>query len=147
MVVEAPHRYHRKGRLYTARIDIVVPGGELVVNHETHDKHAHEDINVTIRDAFVAMERKLAEFAHKRSGEIKAHETPSHGRIASMFPDYGFIEGSEGNEIYFHMNSVVEGTFDQLAVGDEVRFVAVHGESDKGPQATTVHPVRKHHVI
>ena len=146
VVLEAPHRHHRKGRIYTVRIDLVVPGGELVVTHDAHDKHAHEDINVAIRDAFLAMERKLADFARKRGGEVKAHETPPHGRVTRVFPDYGFIEDPDGNEIYFHMNSVVEGSFEQLQPGDEVRFVAVEQESDKGPQATTVRPVGKHHL-
>ena len=34
------------------------------------------------------------------------------------------IGSPPGNEIYFHRNSVTNGGFDKLAVGDEVRFVA-----------------------
>ena len=32
VIVEAPHRHHRKGKAYEVRIDLTVPGGELVIN-------------------------------------------------------------------------------------------------------------------
>ena len=32
VIVEAPHRHHRKGNVYEVRIDLTVPGGELVIN-------------------------------------------------------------------------------------------------------------------
>jgi len=32
VMVEAPHRHHHKGKAYQVRIDITVPGGELVIN-------------------------------------------------------------------------------------------------------------------
>ena len=57
-----------------------------------------------------------------------------------------FIVSAEGNEIYFHRNSVVNGGFEKLAVGDEVRFVAQYSESVDGPQASTVVPLGKHHL-
>src|SRR3970282_2111354 len=31
VIVEAPHRHHHKGKAYQVRIDITVPGGELVI--------------------------------------------------------------------------------------------------------------------
>jgi cold shock CspA family protein len=40
---------------------------------------------------------------------------------------------------------VLNNGFDSLAVGDEVRFVEAEG--DKGPQASTVRPVGKHHPV
>lgn len=146
VVLEAGHRRHHKGKLYHVAIDLSVPGGALVINRESHDKHAHEDIYVAIRDAFDALERQLQNHARKARGEIKAHEVPTHGTIARLFPDYGFIVSAEGEEIYFHRNAVVEGSFEQLEAGTEVRFEAVLGESDKGMQATTVKPVGKHHL-
>jgi ribosome-associated translation inhibitor RaiA len=66
VVLEAPHRHHRKGKLYDVRIDLVVPGGELFVHPGGQANHAHEDIAVAIRDAFNAMERKLIQFVRKR---------------------------------------------------------------------------------
>ena len=54
VVVEAPHRRHQKGKLYAVRIDITLPGKEIVVTHSGPLDHAHEDAHVAIRDAFLA---------------------------------------------------------------------------------------------
>jgi cold shock CspA family protein/ribosome-associated translation inhibitor RaiA len=147
VVVESPHRHHAKGKLYHLRIVISVPGGQIVVSEEGHDRHAHEDVYVAIRDAFNAVDRKLEDFVRRQRGDVKHHEAPSHGRIARLFPDYGFIADSEGNEIYFHRNSLVDSPFEGLMEGEDVRFVAVHGESERGPQASTVRRIGKHHVV
>lgn len=68
VAVEALHRHQHKGHLYHVRIDLTVPGKELVVGHEGHDKHAHEDVYVAIRDAFNAMTRMLRKAEDKRHG-------------------------------------------------------------------------------
>jgi ribosome-associated translation inhibitor RaiA len=74
VVVDAPHRRHHKGKLYHVRVDMTVPGGELVVNREPSKKGAHEDIYVAIRDAFVAAQRQLKDYVRCHRGEVKAHE-------------------------------------------------------------------------
>ena len=51
VVVEAQHRHHHKGNLYSARIDITVPGHEIVVSRTPGKDHAHEDVYVAVRDA------------------------------------------------------------------------------------------------
>lgn len=148
VTVESPHRHHRKGKLYQINIVLLVPGGELVVNNATHDKHAHEDIYVAIRDAFNAIQRKLEDHVRVRGGKIKAHETPTtQGKIAKLFHDYGFIEDALGGEIYFHCNSVADDGFDRLEVGDEVRLTVAPDESDKGPQATVVTPTGRKRAV
>lgn len=50
---------------------------------------------------------------------------------------YGFIsvEGEE-DDIFFHANSLVDVSFDELREGDEVSFEVQ--ESDKGPNAVDV---------
>ena len=57
---------------------------------------------------------------------------------------YGFIEAPDGHEIYFDQRSVLDGAFDRLDVGTEVRFSEEAGE--KGPQATTVTLAAQHRV-
>lgn len=167
VMVEAPHRHHRKGKAYEVRIDITVPGGELVVNRapkrlkaaksglaelpetrliESHkpSKHsAHADVYVAIRDAFNAAGRKLQDHARRQSGAVKLHESPTRARIAKLFPDekYGFLETPDGREIYFHSNSVLQPGFDRLEVGAEVHFAEERGE--QGPQASTVRVLGK----
>jgi ribosomal subunit interface protein len=65
--IEAPHRAHRQGNLYHVRIEISVPGKDLVVSRDPGDLHAHKDVYVAIRDAFSAAERQLAEYTRKPS--------------------------------------------------------------------------------
>ena len=145
VVVEAPHRHHHKGKLYLIRIDMTVPGGELVVNTGNRHNHAHEDIHVAIRDAFGALRRQLEDYIRERRGEIKTHEAPPHGLVAHLFANHGFIATADRGEIYFHRNSVVGDKFDDLDEGSEVRFTAVAGEN--GLQASTVHIVGKQHIV
>jgi ribosomal subunit interface protein len=149
VVVESPHRRHHKGKLYNLRIDIGVPGKEIVVNHSGPKNHAHEDVYVAVRDAFNAASRQLEDHARKVRGEIKSHEVPPHGKVVRLFPyeGYGFVAMSDGREIYFHKNSVVSEGFDRIEVGQEVRVAVAEGESAEGPQASTVTPIGKHHLI
>ena len=146
VVVQAPHRHHHKGKLYQVHIDLTVPQGELVVSREPKDDHTHEDVYVAIRDAFRAAERQLEDYARRQRGAVKTHELPqSVGKIAKLFPEsnFGIITTPDGLEVYFHRNSVAEEAFDKLEIGTEVRFVESMGE--KGPQASTVSAVGKHH--
>lgn len=137
VVVEAPHRHSRKGKLYLITIDVTVPGSELVVNSEKRNHPSHEDPYVALRDAFNAMTRQLEEHARENKGQVKAHEAPPQGTVLRLFQDHGFIGTPDRGEVYFHRNSVVDGKFDNLSEGDQVRFAATEGE--KGLQATTVH--------
>jgi cold shock CspA family protein len=101
--------------------------------------HAHEDAFVAVRDAFAAARRQLQDRHRKDQGVVKTHEPQPEGRVVRIFPDegYGFIESADGREIYFHRNAVLNGGFDHLKSGAEVRFAESEGE--KGPQASTVH--------
>ena len=58
VVVEAPHRQPKKGTLYHIRVDLTLPGEEIVVDRDPDD-HAHEDVYIAIRDAFEAVRRQL----------------------------------------------------------------------------------------
>jgi cold shock CspA family protein/ribosome-associated translation inhibitor RaiA len=147
VVVEARHHHHHKGNLYGVRIDLRVPGEEIFVGRAGPLDHAHEDVYVAIRDAFDAAARRLEDHARRFRGDVKAHETPIHGKIARIFQDYGFIQTSDGQEVYFHKNSVVGGAFEALEVGSEVRVVVTEKESAQGAQASTVVPLGKHHIV
>jgi len=63
VTVEAPHHHHHQGNLYTVKLDITLPGGEIVVNRD----HA-EDVYVALRDAFQAARRQLIEHAERTQG-------------------------------------------------------------------------------
>lgn len=145
--VEAHHHHHHQGNLYHVRIVLGVPGKELVVSREQHDKHAHEDVYVGIRDAFNAARRQVEDFARRRRGKTKQHEVPAHGKVTSIMPDAGFgiIETSDGHEVQFDKNSVLDNNFNDLDVGSEVRFV--EQQSEEGARASTVRVVGKHHIV
>jgi ribosomal subunit interface protein len=148
VVVECRHPRHQQGNLFRVRVDLKVPGRELVVGRDPAAHQAHEDVYVAIRDTFDAARRLLEDHVRERRGDVKVHAVPDHGRIARILPQQncGFIASADGNEIYFHRNSVTNGGFDKLTVGDEVRFVAQHSESAAGPQASTVVPLGKHRL-
>lgn len=59
VILESPHNNHHKGKVYHVGVEAQIPNHEIVVTHEQHDKHSHEDIYVAIRDAFNAFERRL----------------------------------------------------------------------------------------
>ena len=148
VVVECRHPRRQQGNLFRFRIDLKVPGREITVGRDPAAHKAHEDVYVAIRDAFDTTRRLLEDYVREARGDVKLHAVPDHGRIARLLPEQscGFILSADGNEIYFHRNSVMNGGFDKLAVGDEVRFVAQHGESAEGAQASTVVPLGKHHL-
>jgi len=136
IAVERPSNHHNEGGPYRVRLDITVPGSELVANKEA------EDLNMAIRDAFDAAERQVEEFSQRRRGEVKTPAVPPQGRVVRLFPEegFGFLEAPDGREVYFHRNAVLEG-FESLEVGSEVRFAEEQGI--EGPQASTVSLVGK----
>ncbi len=139
MVVEAPHRHKHEGKIYNIRIDLTVPGGEIVINRESSVNDAHEDVDVAIRDAFEALRRRLEDYARKHSGHrTKSHPTATQGRVVRLFADegYGFIETRDGHEVYFQGNSVAEGGWEAMDVGFKVRFTEVEGK--KGSHAHSI---------
>lgn len=139
------HSKH-KGMLYHFTLDASLPGGEVTIDKPHADKDSHEDFFVAMRDAFNAMESRLHTFAEKKNNNVKHHDVPPHGVVKEVFPDHGFIRTSDGLDVYFHANSVVDGKFNEVEIGAEVRFAAAEKESENGPQATTVHLIGKHHL-
>jgi cold shock CspA family protein/ribosome-associated translation inhibitor RaiA len=157
VVIEMRGR-HEKSNLYHVRIDLGVPGGELLVKHEPSihrsDKTVtkrtkstevgvlHKKPQRAILDAFAEMRRQLQDYARKQRGLVKEEAEPLvKATVASLFPqqDHGFLATADGRQVYFHRASVLGGHFDRLRVGSAVRFAEVAG--DKGPQASTVHLV------
>jgi cold shock CspA family protein/ribosome-associated translation inhibitor RaiA len=142
-VIGRPGR-RRQGDLYAVRVQITGPGeADVVVDRNPPLDHAHEDAFVAVRDAFGAARRKLQDRRRRMQGQVKTHAAQPYGRITELHPfdDFGMIEAEDGRPIYFHRNSVLNGGFDELNLGSVVRFAEEQGE--KGPQASTVHLVRR----
>ncbi len=141
VALELPHRHAKSGEHYRVRIDVTLPGGEVVASRSPDDAKTYEDLYATIDSAFDDMGRALQDFVRRQRGDEKPHERSLHGRVTKLFPyeGYGFIGTPEGGELYFHRNAVLDAAFDRMRVGDRVRFVLEEGEpNDGGPRATTV---------
>lgn len=131
--VDVPHRSQRSGIMYNVRIDITVPGGELIVKREPD-----EDLRVAIVNSFETAQRRLTGYADRQRGEVKTHFEKPVARVVRIFTEegYGFLMTPEGREVYFHKNAVLDGKFEVLNVGMEVTFIEQSG--DKGSQASSV---------
>ena len=70
IAVEGPSNHHQGGGLYRVRLDITVPGSELVAKKEG------EELNAVIRDAFQAAERQVEELAERRRAHLKSPALP-----------------------------------------------------------------------
>jgi ribosomal subunit interface protein len=72
VVVEEPHRHHQQGKHFHVRLDLHVPGKDIVVGREHGDRSSHEDAYQAVNDAFDAARRQLQHYAeglraHRRS--------------------------------------------------------------------------------
>ena len=145
VAVVAPSTKHRHGGIYHINIWVTIPPHEnIVVSHQPSDDQSHVHVEVAIKDAFAAAQRQIEALTQRASGNVKLHEVEAHGRVSKIVADYGFIMTSDGREIYFHRNSAIDNAFDRLSIGSEVCFAEEIGE--KGAQASTVHPIGKHHL-
>ena len=59
--IDLAHKHKHQGRQFGVRIDLTLPGHELVVNHVQH-----EDAHIALRDAFEKMKRQLEDVVRKR---------------------------------------------------------------------------------
>lgn len=133
VIVDSTDKHQGKGQRRNIRVEVAVPGNEIVVKRQSQ-----EDMGAAIRDAFDAVRRQLEEYAEKQRDTGPAKPTQSRARVAKIMggQDYGFLETEDGDEIYFHRNSVSNGAFEKLEIGAEVQFTEEEG--DDGPQAVIV---------
>ncbi len=90
VAVEIPHRHHRKGKQCHVRIDLVLPGKELVIKREPGPSsksrktkaalagkvsrtEPHHDLRLAIHDAFKAAGRRVQDYARLHRGDVKTH--------------------------------------------------------------------------
>jgi cold shock CspA family protein/ribosome-associated translation inhibitor RaiA len=140
VIVSSPHRRTRTGGKYQVEIELLAPGGQFVVRRQSD-----ENLMTAIQTSFAAARRRLQDQARRRRGQVKSLSAMPRGTVTKLLPGegYGFVTTGDGREIYFDRAAVVEDRFDRLTEGDDVRFVEAEGEGEKGPQASTVVPVRR----
>lgn len=87
VVIIAPHKHHRHGRPYSIHVELGVPHGPLVVNHEPAARSrdarsrreqkcpepnaAHDDIYVTLRDTFDVVRRRLEDHVRRLEDHVR----------------------------------------------------------------------------
>lgn len=95
VAIEVPHRHRARGRSARVRIELSLPGEDIIVSHEptlhTTLKHlqggathkfedvegAHKDALVAIHDAFDIARRRLEDYARRQRGDVKSrHAAP-----------------------------------------------------------------------
>jgi ribosomal subunit interface protein len=69
--IDLDQKHKQQGRPFSVRIDLTLPGIELIVN-----RVQHEDINMALREAFDNMTRQLEDVVRKRRGQVKQHAGP-----------------------------------------------------------------------
>jgi hypothetical protein len=85
VLLEVPHRHRRRGRPLHVRIELSLPGEDVVVSHEpTLDATArstphksdelggrHKDAHVAVHEAFDVARRRLEDAARRQRGDVK----------------------------------------------------------------------------
>lgn len=145
IVVKGPGNRHRTGGLYNVSIRLALPDGrEVDIGRTPKEDERHSDLPFAINDAFKRAGRRLQDNARLMEGKVKSHEGQPIGTVVRLDPagEFGFLRSNDGEEVYFHRNSVLDGAFSELAVGTRVVFTDEIGE--KGAQATTVKLLGKH---
>ena len=93
---------------------------------------------------FDSARRELEKIVDKQRGEVKVHfQQQAQAMVEKLFRDqqYGFLRTLDGQQIYFHENSVLHDHWENLRLGMAVRYTAEMG--DKGLQASTVEMVEE----
>jgi len=139
IAIRAPDLHHKKGEGYFVTIRLAIPDRQDVIVNPPPDglDRRQADVTFAINDAFKRADRQLRHHASRLKGRPTAREVPPTGKVVRLAEDFGFLESEDGQEIYFHANSVIGGKFSQLKPGTSVTFHEERGE--KGPQASSVH--------
>jgi len=93
VTIESPHRHKRHGRHHSVRIDLVVPGNELVVTRDPAERTIHEDLYASIGCAFDDAERMLTD-------HVRTQRRFERVAIGERVPVEEAVEqGSEADEV------------------------------------------------
>lgn len=94
VLIEIPHHHHLHGNRFQVRVDLAVPGDEIVVNHAPRHRAderrrqepslrkkreidaTRKDLQLLVRETFDIVRRKLQDYARRRRGAIKLHPRP-----------------------------------------------------------------------
>jgi ribosome-associated translation inhibitor RaiA len=69
VVVEPLHHRHFQGNPYRVRIDLLLPGSQIVVHRDSPPDGEGDDLDRVIRDAFDIARRNLDEHIRRQRGQ------------------------------------------------------------------------------
>jgi ribosomal subunit interface protein len=90
--VELLQKHQHQGRPFGVRIDLTIPGHELVVSGVQH-----EDVYVALRDAFDDMKRQLEDAVRRRRGAEKHHAGESRDEVLRRDREAGALIANGGS--------------------------------------------------
>jgi cold shock CspA family protein len=138
---------HRKGNVYSVTVEVrIPPQHDLAAAKQKEIVDMATQLPAVINAAFAAIERQVKRTAQlRRNGQKpQSADGQGHGIVEKLFAadGYGFLRRvDDDRQVYFHRNSVLNGEFERLTVGTEVRFSEEEG--DEGQQASSLHVVAK----
>jgi len=145
VALKGPGGHHKAGGQYEVNIRIVLPEGrEVNVSRTAVADERLSQLPFAISDAFKHARRRLQDAARRMRGQTKKRNAAPVGTVIRLDEGGGFgvIRSPDGEEVYFHRNSVLNDGFSKMKVGTRVTYFEETG--DKGPQASTVKLLGKH---
>jgi ribosome-associated translation inhibitor RaiA len=94
VLIDKPHRHHTRGAPFHVRIELSVPGEDIVISHTPEIRHvltdedssrvekssqedpSYKDVQIAIRDAFRKARRQLQDYADRKKPHKTAHQPP-----------------------------------------------------------------------
>jgi hypothetical protein len=90
VLLDIPHRHRQHGRPLAVRIELSLPGEDVIVNHEPalpatgrtevrkseEVDGAHKDAHVAVHEAFDIARRRVEDCARRQRGNVKARAEP-----------------------------------------------------------------------
>ena len=78
--IDAPHHHRRHGNQYRVRVELALPGCDIVVGNDTPARAGDDDPYQAVRRAFDAVRRRMTGAQLRRSGKQRGQRAP---RIAT----------------------------------------------------------------
>ncbi len=143
VAVKGPSERHHTNGLYEVHMWLSLPDGRQVAVTRTPPlDERYGDLPFALNETFKRVRRRLREQVRQMEQITKTHEGEPIGTVTKLDNGFGFLQTSDGREVYFNEYSVLNGAFAKLKVGTRVTFAEEVGE--KGPQASTVRLLGRH---
>ena len=123
-------------------VEPVIKDTQFIAGSPARKKEAREEpLSALIRRTFDSARRELEKAVDRQRGKVKTPAQQQNQAIVEKIfreQQYGFLGTLDGQQVYFHKNSVLHKHWENLKVGTIVRYTLEVGE--KGIQASTVEP-------